>query len=112
MELLAHMRGVKLEGFVHPMFAFAIYTGARRSEMLRSLIHDFDFKSGRVQIRENKRVKGKTSIRWVELHPDLAEIMRAWFTGHPGGQQTLAATPPGVQLERLPIRRDGNSVLP
>ena len=76
-ELLAHVRTLRLEGFVHPMLAFAVYTGARRSEMLRSLVYDFDFRNGRVQIREKKRVAGKSSARWVGLHPDLAEVMRA-----------------------------------
>jgi integrase len=89
-ELLAHVGGVALEPFVHPMFAFAVYTGARRSEMLRSHIDDFDFKGGRVQVREKKRVKGKASARWVDLHPGLAGIMQAWFAAHPGGQHALA----------------------
>jgi integrase len=90
MELLSHVRRLGMDGFVHPMFAFAAYTGARRSEMLRSHIDDFDFKNARVQIREKKRVKGKASARWVDLHPDLARMMRAWFGRHPGGQFTLA----------------------
>lgn len=90
MRLLEHVRGLPLEGFVHPMFAFAVYTGARRSELLRSQVHDFDFRSGRVQIREKKRVKGKASVRWVDLHPDLAAIMKEWHSRHPGGQFTLA----------------------
>jgi integrase len=101
MQLLEHVRKVQLEGFVLPMFAFAVYTGARRSEMLRSHIHDFDFRSGRVQIREKKRVKGKASARWVDLHPSLSAIMKAWFARHPGGQFTLAqddGTPLNVDL--------------
>jgi integrase len=101
MQLLEHVGKVSLEGFVHPMFAFAVYTGARRSEMLRSHIHDFDFRNGRVQIREKKRVKGRASARWVDLHPDLSTVMKAWFARHPGGQFTLAqddGTPLNVDL--------------
>jgi integrase len=101
MRMLTHVRAVPLEGFVHPMFAFAVFTGARRSEMLRSHIDDFDFRTGRVQIREKKRVKGKASVRWVDLHPDLSGIMKAWFGRHPGGQFTLAqddGTPLNVDL--------------
>ena len=33
-RLLDHVRRHGLEGFVYPMFAFAIYTAARRSEMI------------------------------------------------------------------------------
>ena len=58
--------------------------------MLRSHIHDFDFRSHRVQIRETKRVKGRTSARWVDLHPDLEAIILEWFGLQPGGQFTLA----------------------
>jgi integrase len=89
-ELLEHVSKLALEAFVQPMFAFAIYTGARRSEIQRSHIHDFDFRSGRVQIREKKRVKGRASVRWVDLHPDFAATMKAWFARHPGGQFALA----------------------
>ena len=90
MDLLKHVQNQVIDPFVYPMFSFAVYTGARRSEMLRSQIHDFDFRSGRVQLREKKRVKGRASIRWVDLHPELAEIMKSWFKWHPGGQSTLA----------------------
>jgi integrase len=89
-NLLDHVAGLALEGFVYPMFAFAIYTGARRSELLRSRIDDFDFKSGRVLIRELKRRQGRESTRSVDLHPTLATIMKSWFAHHPGGQFTLA----------------------
>jgi integrase len=90
LRLLDHVSGLHIDVFVHPMFAFAVYTGARRSEMLRSQIHDFDFSSGKVQIREKKRVRGKASARWIDLHPDFNVIMNRWFSRHPGGQFTLA----------------------
>ena len=41
--------------FIYPMFVFAAHTGARRSEILRSQVDDFDFQSRTVQIREKKR---------------------------------------------------------
>ena len=31
-----------MHGFIYPMFVFAAHTGARRSEMRRSQIHDID----------------------------------------------------------------------
>jgi integrase len=89
-RLLDHVRGVALEPFVHPMFAMAIYTGARRSELMRSRIDDFDFGAGRAWIREKKRKRGRESTRTVDLHPALAAIMKDWFGRHPGGQYTLA----------------------
>ena len=39
------------------MFMFAAYTGARRSEICRSQIDDFDFDQKQVLIRERKRRK-------------------------------------------------------
>ena len=88
-RLLEHVRGRGLEGFVYPMFAFAVYTGAWRSEMMRARIDDFDFRSGKVRIREKKRNKGTESTRSVDLHPALAATMKEWFARHPGGQYAL-----------------------
>jgi integrase len=88
--LLDHVRRQGLEGFVYPMFAFAVYSGARRSEILRSRIDDFDLRAGRVRIREKKRQRGNESTRSVDLHPTLAAVMKDWFSRHPGGPYTLA----------------------
>jgi integrase len=44
---------------VYPMFAFAAFTGARRSEMLRSRVEDIDFEGGEVTIREKKKDRSK-----------------------------------------------------
>lgn len=79
--------------FIYPMFCMAAYTGARRSELLASLLADFDFASGMVVIREKKRLQGKTSTRRVPLSPLFAEVMKAWFTIHPGGPLTFAKAP-------------------
>jgi integrase len=89
-RLLDHVRHQDLEGFVYPMFAFAIYTGARRSEMLRARLDDIDFRAGRVRLREKKRKKETGSTRSVKLHPALDATMKEWFTRHPGGQYALA----------------------
>ncbi len=90
-RLLDHVRATLPAGCTFPLVAFAAYTGARRSEMIRSRIDDFDFKGGHVVIREKKRVKGRESTRLVDLHPGLAAAMRDWFGRHPGGQHTLAS---------------------
>ncbi len=97
-HLLSHVRDHARYSFVYPMYAFAAYTGARRSELLRSEIEDFDFQTGQVTIRERKRRKDrKGSRRLVPLHPKLQATMEAWFAEHPGGFYTLAppSTMPG-----------------
>jgi integrase len=73
--------------FVYPMFAFAALTGARRSELLRSVIDDFDFDNRKVQLRGKKgRRDTDLVVRHVDLHPRLEAAMRAWLLVHPGGR--------------------------
>jgi integrase len=89
LDLLDHVKRQEMEPWVYPAVTFAALTGARRSEITRSEIDDFDF-GGRVMIREKKRDKRKSiTFRSVDLHPRLAEVMRDWFSGHPGGRYTL-----------------------
>ena len=91
------------------MLAFVALTGARRSEVCRSRIDDFDFVNGVVHLRERKRVHGSAeSIRAVDLNPMLVEVTRAWFAEHPGGDFTLAqedGRPVSVDLAREHFRR-------
>jgi integrase len=76
--------------FVYPMFVFVALTGARRSELCRSRIDDFDFASRSVSLRERKRDQSKAeTIRTVDMHDLLAEAMQEWISHHPGGQFTL-----------------------
>lgn len=83
LALLEFVRGKK----AFPMFTFAAYTGARRSEMCRAEISDVNFETCRVKIREKKRdTSVKTTYRFVPLHPDLGEILSAWLEVHPGGR--------------------------
>jgi integrase len=90
LELLRHVKATKLPLFIYPMFVFAAYTGARRSEICRSQIEDFDFVTGRVKIREKKRSRQQAqTVRFVDLHPRLAEAMKSWFAKHPGGAATI-----------------------
>jgi len=80
--------------FIYPMIAFAAYTGARRSEILRSRIDDFKFTEGVVQIREKKKRKNRgLTFRHVDLSDNIVEIMQSWFAQHPGGDYTISATP-------------------
>ena len=90
LNLLEHVRRSAEHAFVHPMFAFTAFTGARRSEIIRSQIRDFQFDNGLVLIREKKRRHDvRMSYRRVQLHPHLASIMQQWFAEHPGGACTI-----------------------
>jgi len=82
-EFLAIVRENATLPWVYPMVAFAAYTGARRSEMLRALVTDVDLAGGTVTIREKKRVKGRRSTRTAPVTPKLAEILRAWLSRRP-----------------------------
>ncbi|WP_197999986.1 tyrosine-type recombinase/integrase [Gimesia alba] len=75
--------------FVYPMFCFAAYTGARRSEMIRSQVRDIDFENKVITIREKKRVRGKLSTRRIPLSQPLERVLRLWFKNHPGGPHTF-----------------------
>jgi integrase len=76
--------------FIYPAFAFAAFTGARRSELFRSERDDWDFEAGVVSIRQKKADRSKTfTRRTVPLHPSVAEVMSEWFNIHPGGRWTL-----------------------
>jgi integrase len=62
-EFLTYFRRNGTLPWVFPMVAFAAYTGARRSGMLRALTADVDLAGGTVTVREKKRVRGKRSTR-------------------------------------------------
>jgi integrase len=98
LEVLNHVESVGEAPFVLPLFAFAAFTGARRSEILRSQREDFDFETGQVLIREKKKSRTrKLTFRQVSLHARLKRIMRDWFQAHPGGSFTIV-TPNGLPL--------------
>jgi len=89
-ELLACVKAKATQSFIYPMFVFVAHTGARRSEMLRSQIDDFDFSSGQVRLSEKKKDRSvKFTYRHVEISSLLREVMQDWFTRHPGGQFTI-----------------------
>jgi integrase len=95
-RLLDHVRHAAAHPFIYPMFAFTAYTGARRSEIIRSEVGDFHLDEGYVLIREKKRrTDARISYRDVALHPRLKEIMAEWLKRHPGGRYTISV-PPGM----------------
>jgi integrase len=89
-EVLTHVNTQPAHPYVYPMFVFVAHTGARRSEMLRSRVEDFNLQDRTVLIREKKRDRSKTvTFRRVDLTPLLAAVMADWFARHPGGQYTF-----------------------
>jgi integrase len=90
-ECLAYVKSSAAYPFVYAMFVFVAHTGARRSEMRRSRVEDFDFAAGRVSIREKKRDRSKKETRRdVQMSPLLQEVMRDYLArGHPGGPHTF-----------------------
>jgi integrase len=103
-EFLAHVRQNGTLPWVYPMVAFAAYTGARRSEMLRALVTDLDLEGGTVTIREKKRVKGKRSTRTAPITPRLAEALREWLVVKPKSPFLFCQTD---HVARSKTRRDG-----
>src|SRR5205823_1434475 len=81
-EFLAYVQRNATLPWLHPLVAFAAYTGARRSEMLRALVTDIDA-GGVITIREKKRLKGKRSNRGAPVTPKLAAILKAWLAVRP-----------------------------
>jgi integrase len=89
-EVLTELEDNARHQFIFPLFLFAAHTGARRSEMLRSQVDDFDFDLGIVHIREKKRSRSQsTTFRRVPMSNRLSTGMQNWFAAHPGGQFTL-----------------------
>lgn len=85
-DLLAYVMETANHPFVHPMFCFAAYTGARRSEMMRLRWTDIDFPAETVTLHEKKRNKERITSRRVPLSPKLVQVLRDWQAVHPGGQ--------------------------
>jgi integrase len=82
-EFLVHVREHGTLPWVYPMVAFAAYTGARRSEMLRALVADIDLTAGVVTLREKKRIKGRRSTRTAPITPKLTEVLKKWLSLRP-----------------------------
>ncbi len=85
-ELLAHVQQHAHHGFLYPMFCFAAYTGARRSEMLRAKLPDLDLDGKTAIIHEKKRAKGRRTSCRVPLADFLIGVLKDWLVVHPGGQ--------------------------
>jgi len=89
-ELLKHVKETARHLFLFPMFATAAYTGARRSELMRSRLSDIDRDT--IIIRERKRKHGQATTRRVPMSKKLKTILAEWKHNHPGGLFTFCHT--------------------
>ena len=79
------------------MMVTAAFTGARRSELIRSQRSDFNFDTRILTIRERKRKRGEASTRQVPITPQLLKVVKHWFdTYHPGGKYSFATPDAGT----------------
>lgn len=93
-DVLAVVRTRDTPGWFHPFLVAAAHTGARRSELLRARVEDFDVANGVVLIREKKKASGRETFRTVDMTPLLAAVVRDYFAaGHPGGVYAFGTTP-------------------
>jgi len=89
-EVLEHVHKTARYPFIYPMMVFVAHTSARRSELVRSLIEDIDFRSKTVVLREKKKSRTKAmTYRRVDMSPLLYRVMQEWIKHHPGGQHTF-----------------------
>jgi integrase len=90
-DLLAHVRARAGRPFVYVAFCLAAYTGARRSEILRSRVHDLDFDADTITIREKKRDwTREMTFRTVPISAGLKGVLRSWLQAdHSGGPYTI-----------------------
>jgi integrase len=88
----------QLPAWLHPLVCAAGMTGARRSELMRSEIDDWNLETNKVQIREMKKKK-KMTFRHIEITPELSKIMKAWFAQHPGGQMAFTENREALRLD-------------
>ncbi len=111
-KLLSYVKANASVPCLYPMFAFTAYTGARRSELIRSQLSDIDIAGGVATIREKKRVKGKESRRRVPICKPLSKILKPWLKQHPGSPFTFCHPDPILYSHRKtrdeenPLTRD------
>lgn len=84
-DLLEYVKAHAAQPWVYPLFCTAVYTGARRSELLRILVADVDFEANTILIREKKRSRKQRTTRHVSLSPFLKGVLQEWLKVHPGG---------------------------
>ena len=107
-EVLAHVRKKTSARYLHPFLVTAAYTGARRAELYRARVEDFDFDAKLVLLREKKRSRDTEAFRTVDMTPRVEAVMRVYFaTDHPGGQLAFCSVADRTLTEGRRGRRSG-----
>lgn len=102
-ELLAFVSEAARHDFIHPMVTMAAYTGARRSELVRSQMTDIDLDNSIVRIREQKRARGRHTFRTIPMSGQLRSVLMEWFQKHPGGPHTFC-----IRRDALKTKANGS----
>lgn len=90
-EVLSYVKQRTKTTWLYPFLVVAAHTGARRSELFRSRVEDFDFDARLVLLREKKRSHSNETHRTVDMTEFVATTMKEYFrTTHPGGQASFA----------------------
>lgn len=86
-EVLAHVRRKTSARYLYAFMVTAAHTGARRAELFRARVEDFDFDAKLVLLCEKKRSRDSETFRSVDMTPRVEAAMREYFAGdHPGGE--------------------------
>jgi len=92
-EVLEYVKVHAPSDWLYPFFVAAAHTGARRSELLRARIEDFDFENRVVTLREKKKSRTRDTLRTVDMTPLVAAVVKEYFaTIHPGGVYAFVIT--------------------
>lgn len=93
-EVLGYVKQHAPSDWLYPFFVAAAHTGARRSELLRARVEDFDFENKVVLVREKKKSRSRETFRTVDMTPFVASVMKGYFAdGHPGGVYAFSIEP-------------------
>lgn len=102
-DFLKYVKDHARQPWLFPMVAFAAFTGARRSELLRMLASDVDLAGETVTVREKKRVRGKGTTRTVPMPKKLKVIVSTWIATRPESPWLFCQE---LKVARSKTRRD------
>ena len=111
-ELLEFVRKESTYDFLYPMCFMAAHTGARRSELCRSLQDDVDLENNTILINEKKRQKGRETFRHVPMSPRLAAVLQEWLSPPQSSRFTFPAEYRVFRVRNCNRRENSESVAP
>lgn len=92
-EILSLVKERARYDFIYPMFSIAAYTGMRRGEIVQRLRWpDVNFNRSFIVARSKKQSRqNEETSREITLHPELADILRAYRARRPKGQHVICS---------------------